>query len=262
MSELSKSFALAVPHDQAMAIRDDIEFFQIVRAGFVKATPVEGKDQEELDTAVRQIISRAIAADEVVDLFASAGLKSPDISILSDEFLDEVRGMPQKNLALEVLRKLLNDEIQTRSQRNIVQGRSFQEMLERSLVRYTNRTIETAELIEQLIELAKELQAARRRGEELGLTEEELAFYDALAENKSAVDVLGDERLRSIAKDLVKTVRGNATIDWTLRESAQARLRTLVKRTLRKYGYPPEQQEQATITVLRQAELFSRDWVA
>ncbi|MCC6627189.1 MAG: type I restriction endonuclease subunit R [Chloroflexi bacterium] len=262
VTELSKAFALAVPADAALAIRDDVAFFQAVRAAFVKATVTDGKPEDELDAAVRQIISRAITSDEVVDLYAAAGLKHPDLSILSDEFLAEVRDLPQRNLALEVLRKLLNDEITTRARSNIVQGRSFAEKLEQAIRRYQNRTIESAAVIAELIELAKELRAAQQRGEELGLSESELAFYDALEVNDSAVHELGDETLRQIARELVETVRRNATIDWSVRESARAKLRLLVKRLLRKYNYPPDKQEQATQTVLQQAELLGAAWAA
>ncbi len=260
VTELSKAFALAVPHEQALAIRDDVGFFQAVRAAFAKATPTEGKTQEELDTAIRQIVSKAVAADEVIDIFAAAGLKSPDISILSDEFLQEVRDLPQRNLALELLRKLLNDEIKVTARKNTVQARSFREMLERGIRQYQNRSIETAEIIEELIELAREMRDARKRGVDLGLNEDELAFYDALEVNDSAVKVLGDETLRTIARELVETIRKNVTIDWTVRESVRARMRTLVKRLLRKYGYPPDKQEKATLTILEQAEVLSKDW--
>jgi type I restriction enzyme, R subunit len=261
--ELSKAFALAVPHERALAIRDEVGFFQAVRAAFAKATPIDGKTQEELDSAVRQLVSKAVVpVGEVVDIFAAAGLKTPDISILSDEFLDEVRDLPQRNLALEVLAKLLGDAIKARSQRNVVEARSFREMLERAIVAYQNRSLETAQIIEQLVELAREMRAAHRRGEELGLTDDELAFYDALEVNDSAVKVLGDETLRTIARELVQTVKRNVTIDWTVRESVWAKLRTVVKRLLRKYGYPPDKEEKATQTVIEQAEVLSREWAA
>lgn len=262
VTELSKAFALAVPHERALAIRDTVGFFQAVRAGFVKATSVTGKAPEDLDTAIHQLVSQAIAASGVVDLFAAMGLKTPDISILSDEFLAEVQDLPHRNLALELLEKLLNDEIKTRSRKNVVESRSFRERLEQALVSYQNRSIETAEIIAQLIDLAKEMRAARQRGEALGLTEEELAFYDALETNDSAVQVLGDEQLRTIARELVKTVRANVTIDWTVRENVRANLRALVKRLLRRYGYPPDKQEKATQTVLGQAELWGKEWAA
>jgi type I restriction enzyme R subunit len=262
VAELSKAFALAVPHPDALAVRDDVAFFQAVRAGLAKATVAEGRDEEELDSAIRQIISRAITSDQVIDLYAAAGLRRPDLSILSDEFLAEVRGLPQRNLALEVLRKLLNDEIKSRLRTNVVQGRSFAALLEAAIRRYQNRTIESAEVIAELIELARQMRAAARRGEELGLTEEELAFYDALETSDSAVRVLGDDTLRQIARDLVETVRRNVTVDWTVKESARAKLRTLVKRLLRKHGYPPDKTERATQTVLAQAELLGAEWAA
>ena len=202
-----------------------------------------------------------MAPEGVVDIFAAAGLRKPDISVLSDEFLAEVRGMPRRNLAVEVLQKLLKGEIRTRRRKNIVQARSFAEMLEQAIRRYQNRAIEAAQVIEELIQLAKAMRAANARGEQLGLSEEELAFYDALDTNDSAVKVLGDETLRTIARELVETVRGNVTIDWTLRENVRAQLRVLVKRVLRKYGYPPDKQEKATQTVLEQAEVLSAEWV-
>ena len=194
------------------------------------------------------------------DIFAAAGLKKPDISILSDEFLAEVRGMPHKNLAVEVLQKLLNGEIKRRSHKNIVQARSFAELLQQALHRYQNRAIEAAQVIEELITLAKEMREADRRGEVLGLSEEELAFYDALETNDSAVAVLGDQTLRTIARELVETVRNSISIDWAQREDVRANLRRLVKRILRKHGYPPDKQEKATQTVLEQAEVLSAEW--
>ncbi len=262
VTALSKAFALAVPHEKAIGIRDDVRFFQAVRAGLAKTTVTTGKSEEELDFAVRQIVSRAVASEEVIDIFSAAGLKTPDISILSDEFLAEVRELPHRNLAFEVLKKLLNDEIKARSRKNLVQSRSFAEMLERTIVRYQNRSIETAQVIAELIELAKEMREAHQRGEKLGFTEEELAFYDALEVNDSAVKVLGDETLKTIARELVEAVRRNVTIDWTVKESVRAKLRTMVKRILRKHGYPPDKQEKATQTVLEQAELLCRDWAA
>ncbi|GBD26533.1 hypothetical protein HRbin30_01865 [bacterium HR30] len=205
---------------------------------------------------------RAVAPEGVLDIFAAAGLKKPDISILSDEFLAEVRRMPQKNLAVELLQKLLTGEISIRRRKNVVQARPFAEMLEQTIRRYQNRAIEVAQVIEELIGLAKQLREANARGEALGLSEEELAFYDALETNDSAVKVLGDETLRTIARKLVETVRSNVTIDWTRRENVRANLRVLVKRILRKYGYPPDKQEKATQTVLEQAEVLSAHWAA
>ena len=260
--ELSQAFALAVPHEEALRIRDDVAFFQAVRAVLAKRAPADARPGEELDHAVRQIISRAVSSEGVIDIFAAAGLEKPDLSILSDEFLSEVRGMPQRNLAVELLQKLLKGELVTRRRKNVVQARSFAEMLEQTLRRYQNRAIEAAQVIEELIQLARDLREASARGEALGLSEDELAFYDALETNDSAVQVLGDETLRTIARELVETVRGNVTIDWTLRENVRAQLRVLVKRILRKHGYPPDKQEKATRTVLEQAEVLSVGWAA
>ena len=260
--DLSQAFALAVPHAEALRIRDDVAFFQAVRSVLAKRAPGEARTEEELDLAVRQIVSRAVASEGVVDIFEAAGLKKPDISILSDEFLAEVRGMPQRNLAVELLRKLLLGEIRNRRRKNVVQARSFLEMLEQSLRRYQNRAIEAAQVIEELVQLAKDMREANARGEKLGLSEDEVAFYDALEVNDSAVKVLGDKTLRLIAQELVATVRKNVTIDWTMRENVRAQLRVLVKRILRKYGYPPDKQEKATQTVLEQAELLSEGWAA
>jgi type I restriction enzyme R subunit len=258
--ELSQAFALAVPHQETLRIRDDVAFFQAVQAVLAKRAPGEARPEEELDHAVRQIISRAVAPGGVVDIFAAAGLEKPDMSILSDEFLAEVRGMPERNLAVELLQKLIKGELATRRRKNVVQARSFAEMLEQTVRRYQNRAVEAAQVIEQLIQLAKDMRAAHARGEQLGLSEDELAFYDALETNDSAVKVLGDETLRDIARELVETVRNNVTIDWTLRENVRAQLRVLVKRILRKHGYPPDKQEKATQTVLEQAALLSAEW--
>ena len=251
-----------MPHDETTRIRDDVAFFQSLRSALAKRSAGEVQTDEELDHAVRQIISRAVAPEGVVDIFAAAGLDKPDISILSEEFLAEVKGMPHRNLAIELLQKLLQGELATRRRKNVVQARSFSEMLEQSLRRYQNRAIEAAQVIEELIELAREMREAGARGEQLGLTDDELAFYDALETNDSAVQVLGDETLRAIARELVETVRNNVTIDWTLRESVRAQLRVMVRRILNRYGYPPDKQEQATITVLEQAEVLSEGWAA
>ena len=260
--ELSQAFALAVPHADAIRIRDDVAFFQAVQSVLAKRASANARPEEELDHAVRQIISRAVASEGVIDIFAAAGLEKPDLSILSEEFLAEVRGMPQRNLAVELLQKLLKGEISVRRRKNVVQARSFAEMLEQTLRRYQNRAVEAVSVIEELIQIARELREAAARGEKLGLSENELAFYDALETNDSAVQVLGDETLRAIARELVETVRGNVTIDWTLRENVRANLRRLVKRTLRRHGYPPDKQEKATRTVLEQAEVLSTDWAA
>jgi type I restriction enzyme, R subunit len=262
VTDLSKAFALSVPNAKAIEIRDDVGFFQAVRAVLAKGDGEKRKTADDMDYAIRQIISRAVASDEVVDIFAAAGLKKPDISILSDEFLADVRDLPHKNLAVETLRKLLNNEIKIRSRKYLIQSRSFAEMLEASIRKYQNRAIETAAVIEELIALAKEIRKAANRGQELGLTEDEVAFYDALEVNDSAVKVLGDECLRLIAHELLETIRANVTIDWTAKESVRAKLRVMVKRILRKYGYPPDKQEKATQTVLEQAELICAEATA
>jgi type I restriction enzyme R subunit len=262
VSALGKAFSLAVPSDEALAIRDDVGFFQTVRAAIMKTTIEGPKSDEELDLAVQQIVSRAVSSEEVVDIFAVAGLAHPDISVLDDRFLAEVRDMPRRNLAVELLEKLLRDEIKTRFRRNLVEARSFSEMLQSAVIQYQNRAITSAQVIEELIKLAKELREAHRRGEQLGLNEDELAFYDALETNDSAVAVLGDETLKAIAQELVETVRRNATIDWNVRQSARAKMRVMVKRLLRKYGYPPDKQEHATILVLEQAEVVCEGWAA
>ena len=259
--ELAAAFALSVPDERALAIRDEVAFFQAVRAGIVKVTGASGRSAEDLDTAVRQIVSKAVASNGVIDIFAHAGLKNPDISILSDQFLADIQGLPQRNLALELLRKLINDEIRVRSRKNVVQSRSFREMLEGSIKKYQNRTIETAEVLQELIALAKQMQAAKERGEQLGLNESEEAFYDALAANYSAVSELGDETLKQIARELADRIRQSATIDWTIKETVRAEMRAMVKRLLRKYKYPPDQQEAATDLVLLQAETLAADFV-
>ena len=260
--ELSLAFALAVPHEEAIRIRDDVAFFQAVRSVLAKRAAAEARTEEEIDMAIRQIVSRAVASEGVVDIFAAAGLEKPDISILSEEFLAEVRGMKRRNLAVELLRKLLVGELAARKRRNVVQARSFAEMLDQTVRRYANRAIEAAQVIEELIQLAREMREANVRGEALGLSDDELAFYDALEANDSAVQVLGDETLREIARELVETVRNNVRIDWTLRENVRANLRRLIKRILRKHDYPPDKEEKATRTVLEQAEVLSEAWVA
>ena len=258
--ELSQAFALAVPRDEAIRIRDGVAFFQAVQAALAKRAAGKAKTDVELDHAVRQIIDRSVAPEGVTDIFAAAGLPKPDISILSDEFLAEVRGLEHRNVAVELLRKLLGGEIATRRRENVVQARSFAEMLENTLRRYRNRAVEAAQVVEELIGLAKEMRAANERGEALGLGKDELAFYDALETNDSAVQVLGDETLRRIAWELVRAVHKNVTIDWTRRESVRANLRAAVRRILNKHGYPPDKREKAVETVLEQAEVLSAAW--
>ncbi|MBN7798745.1 type I restriction endonuclease subunit R [Parahaliea mediterranea] len=254
---LGKAFALVAPDEAAMAIKDELAFFQAVKARLAKFEPGNGRSKEEIDTAIRQLIDEAVVSDQVVDVFDAAGIKKPDISILSDEFMAEIQGMQHKNLALELLKKILNDEIRTRSSRNMTQSRKLSEMLDGAINRYQNNLLTAAEIIQELIDMAREITAADKRGEELGLTEDELAFYDALEVNDSAVAILGDEKLREIAHDLVEQVRKNATIDWTVKETVRSRMKVMIKRILRKYGYPPDKEASATATILKQAELLA-----
>jgi type I restriction enzyme R subunit len=257
---LSKAFALAASSDEARAIREEVGFFQAIRAALIKSSTGSGATQAERELAIQQIVSRAVVSTEIVDILTAAGIKSPDISILSDEFLAEVQQMEKKNLALEALRKLLNDGIRSRAKANVVQTKAFSERLEDAVARYHANAITTAEVLQELIQLARDIRAARQRGEEQGLSDEEIAFYDALAENESAVQVMGDDKLRVIAHELLVSLRENVTVDWAHRESARARMRVLVKRILRKYGYPPDLQDAAVQTVLAQAEALSSGW--
>lgn len=255
---LSQAFALSIPHPRAMEIKDDIAFFQAVKARLVKFEGTGGgKSDIEIETAIKQIVDEAISSDKVMDIFEAAGMEKPDISILSDEFLLEVKGMKHQNLALELLKKLLNDEIKTRSKTNLVKSKKLLEMLEGAIKRYQNNLLTTAEIIQELINIAKEIKEADKEGERLGLTKDEVAFYNALEVNDSAVMVLGDDQLREIAREITEKVKANATIDWTIRESARARLMVIVKRTLTKWGYPPDKQAKAIETVLKQAELMA-----
>ncbi len=255
---LSQAFALSIPHPRAMEIKDDIAFFQSVKARLVKFEGNgTGKSNIEIETAIKQIVDEAISSDKVMDIFEAAGMEKPDISILSDEFLLEVKGMKHQNLALELLKKLLNDEIKTRSKTNLVKSKKLLEMLEGAIKRYQNNLLTTAEIIQELINIAKEIKESDKEGERLGLTKDEVAFYNALEVNDSAVMVLGDDHLREIAREITEKVKANATIDWTIRESARARLMVIVKRTLTKWGYPPDKQAKAIETVLKQAELMA-----
>lgn len=257
--ELTKAYALSVPHKKALEISDDVAFFQAVKAALVKSQPDKQRTQEEIEHVIRQIISKAVVTDEVIDIFSAAGIKKPDISILSDEFLADVRGMEHKNLAVELLKKLLDGEIKIRARKNVVMARSFTELLENAIAKYHNRAIETIQVIDELISIAKTMREASNRGDKLGLTEDEVAFYDALGVNDSAVAVLGDDQLRMIAQEIAKSVRNNVKIDWAIRENVRAEMRVIVKRILRKYGYPPDKQAHATELVLEQAELICRD---
>jgi type I restriction enzyme, R subunit len=256
---LLKAFSLSVPDKRAMNIKEEIGFFQAIKSAIVKNTTISGQYKEELDSAIKQIISKSIVSDRIVDIFEAAGVNKPDISVLSDKFLLEVKGMKQKNLAFEALKKLLNDEIRIVMKRNVVQGKSFMEMLDKTIKRYTNKNIEAAEAIEELIEMAKKFREEQGRGKEFGLNNTEIAFYDALADCKDAIEVLGDEKLRFLALELVRLIRESKKIDWTIRESVRADLRLKVKKLLKKYGYPPVGQEHATELVLKQAELLMRD---
>ncbi|MCX8146094.1 MAG: type I restriction endonuclease subunit R [Azovibrio sp.] len=257
---LSKAFALASASDEARAVREEVGFFQAIRAALIQSGTGSGLPREERELAIQQIVSRAVVSTEIVDILKAAGLKSPDISILSDEFLAEVEQMEKKNLALEALRKLLGDGIRSRAKANIVETRAFSERLEQAIARYHANAITTAEVLQELIQLARDIREARQRGEESGLSDEEIAFYDALAENESAVEVMGDAKLRVIAHELLTSLRENVTVDWAHRASARARMRVLVKRILRKYGYPPDLQDAAVQTVLQQAEALSAEW--
>lgn len=261
VTELSRAFALCAASDEAVAIRDDVSYFQALQAALNKQSGERQKSPDQIDAAIRQLVSKAITAEgEVIDVFTAAGLKRPDISILSDGFLAEVRGLKHKNVAAELLEKLLKDELKVRSQKNLVQSQLFSDKLKKTLNAYHNRAISTLEVIEELIKLAKEMDAATKRGEDLGLTDDEVAFYDALAANESAVMALGDDKLKVIAAELITMVRKSVTIDWTLREGARAKIRVIVKRILNKYGYPPDLQSEAVKTVLAQAELLCADW--
>ena len=257
--ELTKAYALASSSSEAADIRDEVGFFQTVRAAIAKSTISGGLGARDRAFAVQQIIDRAVASSEIVDILKAAGVTTPDISILSDEFLAEIQGMDRKNLALEALKKLLNGEIRSRSKTNLVESRAFSQRLEEAVARYHSNAISAVEMINELIAIAKDFRAARQRGEELGLSQEEIAFYDALAQNQSAIEVLGNDKLRLIAHELLEELRANASVDWHKRESARARMRILVKRILKKYGFPPDLADEAVQTVLAQAEILLRE---
>ncbi|WVN42233.1 type I restriction endonuclease subunit R [beta proteobacterium MWH-UniP1] len=257
---LSKAFSLASASDEARGIREEVGFFQAIRAALIKSAIGSGAKQQDKDMAIQQILSRAVISTEIVDILAATGLKTPDISILSEDFLAELQQMERKNLALEALKKLLNDGIRSRSKTNVVETKGFTERLENAVARYHANAITTAEVLQELIELAKDIRAARARGEDSGLSDDEIAFYDALAENSSAVEVMGNDQLKLIAHELLESLKANVSVDWAHRENARARLRVLVKRILKKYGYPPDMQDQAVQTVLQQAEALSATW--
>ena len=261
VSALSKAFSIAVPHPEAMKIKEEVAFFQAVKSRLIKFNTENEQTIENYETAIKQIIDKAVSSSGVIDIFDAAGLKKPDISILSDEFLEEIKGMKYKNLAIETLKKLINDEIKGRIKINFVKSKSLMKSLEDLIRRYNNKLITAAEVIDELINLAKEIKESDKEPKEMGLSEYEYAFYCAVAENKSARELMGKEKLRELATVLYKKVKENATIDWTIRESARSRLKVIVKRTLRQYGYPPDMQELATETVLKQAELIANEIV-
>ena len=260
VTALSKAFAIAVPHEQAMDVRDEVSFFQAVKARLAKFDSTgSGRSNEELETTIRQVIDKALVSDQVVDIFDAAGIKKPDISILSEEFLLEIKGMEHKNIALEVLKKLLNDEIKARSRKNLVKSKSLKEMLEDALNRYHNKVLTAAEVIDELIKLSKDIVKMDSEATNMGLSDFEYAFYSAVSNNKSARELMEQDKLRELAVVLTERVRKNASIDWTIKESVRAKLKVVIKRTLRQYGYPPDMQKLATETVLKQAEMMAEE---
>jgi len=262
VTALSRAFSIAIPHEQAMAVKDEVSFYQAIKARLVKFDSTgTGKTDEEIETAIRQVIDKALVTEQVIDVFDAAGIKKPDISILSEEFLLEVRNMEYKNIAMEVLKKLLNDEIKARMKKNMVQSRSLMEMLEDSIKRYHNKVITAAEVIEELIELGKEIKRMNKEPQEMGLSEFEYAFYTAIADNDSARELMQKEKLRELAVVLFEKVKQNTSIDWAIKESVRAKLKVIVKRTLRQYGYPPDMQALATETVIKQAELIADELI-
>ena len=263
VNALSKAFAIAIPHDEAMSVKEEVSFFQAVKARLCKFDITSsGKTSEEIETTIRQVIDKALVSNQVVDVFDAAGIKKPDISILSEEFLMELKDMEHKNIALEVLKKLLNDEIKVRMNRNIVQGRTLMEMLENSIARYHNKVITAVEVIDELIGLSKHIVEQDDAAKNLGLSEYEFAFYSAVADNNSAMELMGKDKLRELAVVLTETIRNNTSIDWEIKENVRAKMRVAVKRLLRKYGYPPDMQLLATETVIKQAEMISAELIA
>jgi type I restriction enzyme, R subunit len=258
VTALSQAFSIAIPHDQAMDAKDEVAFFQAIKARLVKFDGTgSGKTDEEIETTIRQVIDKALVTEKVIDIFDAAGIKKPDISILSEDFLLEVKNMEHKNIALEVLKKLLNDEIKGRTKKNLIQSKSLMEMLENSIKKYHTKILSAAEVIEELINLSKEIQKMDKKPHEMGLSDYEYAFYTAIANNDSAREVMEKEKLRELAVVLYEKVKENASIDWTIKESVKAKLKVIVKRILRQYGYPPDMQTLATETVLKQAELIA-----
>jgi type I restriction enzyme R subunit len=260
VTALSKAFAIAIPHEQAMDVKEEVAFFQAVKARLAKFDGTgEGRTDEEIETTIRQVIDQALVSEQVIDVFDAAGIKKPDISILSEEFLLEIKGMEHKNVAMEVLKKLLNDEIKTRSKKNLVKSKSLMEMLENSIKKYHNKILTAAEVMDELIKLSKEIVSMDSEAQELGLTDFEYAFYTAVADNESARDLMQKDQLRELAVILTERVKANASIDWTIKESVKAKLKVIIKRTLRQFGYPPDMQKLATETVLKQAELIANE---
>ena len=258
---LLRTFSLAVPSQESMSIKSDVGLFQAIKSSLVKTTET-GKviQQNQFDTAIKQILSKAVISDRIIDIFEAAGKEKPDISILSEKFLMEVKNMPQKNLAFEALKKLLNDEIKIIKKRNIIQGKSFMDMLEKTIKKYTNRSVEAAQIIDELLEIARSIRNEKTRGKQKNMDDNELAFYDALEVNDSAVKILGDEILRTVALELTQMIRKNVRIDWTQKESVRAKLRLEVKKILKKHGYPPDKAENAKKRILEQAEEIARHW--
>ena len=257
---LIKAFSLSVPSEEAIKIREEVGFFQAIKSVIVKTISIKTKTGEEYDSAIRQILSKAVISDRIVDIFEAVGIEKPNISVLSEKFLLEVKGMKEKNLAFESLKKLLNDEIKIRMKKNVVMSKSFMEMLEKTIKRYTNNTIDAAEAIEELIRTARGIKEDIEIGKKLNLKEDEKAFYDALASNQSAIEVLGNDTLREIALEIVRLIKNSVKVDWTIRESVQAELKLKVKLVLRRYKYPPDQEESATNLVLEQAQVVAKDW--
>jgi type I restriction enzyme R subunit len=258
VTALSQAFAIAIPHEQAMEAKDEVGFFQAVKARLAKFDGTgEGRSNEEIETTIRQVIDRALVSEKVIDVFDAAGIKKPDISVLSEEFLAELKGYQHKNVALEVLKKLLNDELRVRAKKNLVQSKSLMEMLEIAIKKYHNKVLTAAEVMEELIKISKEIVASDAEASHLGLSDFEYAFYTAVANNDSAKQLMEQDKLRELAVVLTQRVRENASIDWTIKESVKAKLKVIVKRTLRQYGYPPDMQLLATETVLKQAEMIA-----
>jgi type I restriction enzyme R subunit len=264
-TELSKSFALAIPHEKALEIKDHVAFFQAVKSRILKLTSTGGntdrtsKANYEIETTIKQILDKALVSEQVIDVFEIAGIKKPEISVLSEEFLLEIKNMQHKNTAMEILKKLISDQIKITTKRSYVKSKSLLELYEEIIKKYQNKILTAAQVIEELLNLAREIREISKEPEQMGLTEYEYAFYTAVADNKSALELMGKEKLKELATVLFQEVRKNATIDWTIRENVKAKLRVAVKRILRKYGYPPDMQELATETVIKQAEMIAQE---